>query len=299
MSERLTAVLPLTSVYVWLCLVYLVEAWNRTTPWLFTDELELTQLSRSIAATGHAARRGEPHSFDSLYTYLTAPVWLIHDVSTAYAGVKYLDVFVMASVVFPTYFLARLVVGRGPALFAAAGAAAIPSLAYSSYIAEETLAYPFAALCFFLIAKAAVEWRRAPGAYGWATAAVIASLIAPEVRGELVVVPIALVLALLFIAWSSELGAASPRRLVDRGLDRNDHARARRDLRDQRLRKPPLPGVVRRDDVLEAPDHRDGQLGGRFARDRTRCDPAHRRAHRAVPAPPARSRAGSCACSVA
>ncbi len=61
--------LPLVSVYVWLCIVFLVEAWNRVTPWLFTDELELTQLSRSIAATGHAARRGEAHSFDSLYTY--------------------------------------------------------------------------------------------------------------------------------------------------------------------------------------------------------------------------------------
>ena len=48
-----------------------------------------------------------------------------------------------------------------------------------------------------------VEWRRARRPYGWAAAAVIASLIAPEVRGELVVVPIALALALLFIAWSS------------------------------------------------------------------------------------------------
>ncbi len=165
------AVLPLTSIYVWLCIVYLVESWNRATPWLFTDELELTQLSRSIATTGHAARRGTPHSFDSLYTYMTAPVWLIHDVAQAYSGVKYLDVFVMASVVFPTYFLARLVVGRGPALFAAAAAAAIPSLAYSSYIVEETLAYPYAALCFFLIAKALVEGRRARRPYGWAIAA--------------------------------------------------------------------------------------------------------------------------------
>jgi len=204
LSDRVMAVLPLTSVYVWLCIVYLVEAWNRATPWLFTDELELTQLSRSIAKTGHAARRGTPHSFDSLYTYMTAPVWLIHDVARAYSGIKYLDVFVMAAVVFPTYFLARLVVGRGPALFAAAAAAAIPSLAYSSYIVEETLAYPYAALCFFLIAKALVEGRRARRPYGWAVAAVIASLIAPEVRGELVVIPIALAFALFFAVWSSE-----------------------------------------------------------------------------------------------
>ena len=157
---RLVAALPLASIYLWLCVIYLFEAWKRITPWLFTDELELTQLSRSIAATGHAARRGEAHSADSLYVYLTAPMWLIHDVAAAYAAVRYLDVFVMASVVFPTYFLARMVVGRNAALFAAAGAGAIPSLAYSSYIVEETLAYPYAALCFFLIAKALVTRRR-------------------------------------------------------------------------------------------------------------------------------------------
>ena len=204
-GDRLARVLPLTSVYVWLCIVYLVESWNRVTPWLFTDELELTQLSRSIAATGHPARRGQAHSFDSLYAVMTAPVWLIHDVAQAYSGVKYLDVFVMAAVVFPTYFLARLVVGRGPALFAAAAAGAVPALAYSSYIAVETLAYPYAALCFFLIAKALVERRGTRRRrYGWATAAVVASLVAPSVRGELVVVPIAAALAILFAVWSSD-----------------------------------------------------------------------------------------------
>jgi hypothetical protein len=203
-NDRVVAMLPLASVYVWLCIVFLVEAWNRVTPWLFTDELELTQLSRSISATGHAARRGETHSFDSLYTLMTAPIWLIHDVAQAYSGVKYLDVFVMASVVFPTYFLARMVVGRKWSLFAAAAAGAIPSLAYSSYIVEETLAYPYAALCFLLIAKALVAGRRARRPWGWAVAAVIASIIAPAVRGELVVIPIVLAFAVFFAVWSSE-----------------------------------------------------------------------------------------------
>ena len=100
--DRVQAALPLASVYFWLCIVYAVEAWQRVTPWLFTDELELTQLSRSIAATGHAARSGEAHSPGTLYTVFTAPMWLIHDVAAAYATVKYLDVFAMASVVFPT-----------------------------------------------------------------------------------------------------------------------------------------------------------------------------------------------------
>jgi hypothetical protein len=196
--DRLLAALPLATIYVWLCIVYAFEAWKRVTPWLFTDELELTQLTRSIAATGHAARRGEAHSPVSLYTVLTAPIWLIHDVAAAYSTLKYVDAFVMAAVLFPTYFVARMVVRKPAALFAAAGAAAVPSLAYSSYIVEETLAYPYAALCFLLIAKALVVRGRR-----WPAAAVAASLVAPLVRGELVVIPIVLVLALLFAAWSS------------------------------------------------------------------------------------------------
>ena len=197
-SDRLLTALPLASIYVWLSIVYCVEAWKRATPWLFTDELELTQLSRSIAATGHAARRGEPHSFRSLYVVLAAPIWLIHDVSVAFATLKYVDTLVMTSVLFPTYFLARMIVGRVPALFAAAGAAAIPSLAYSSWIVEETLAYPYAALCFYLIAKALLARSR-----GWIVAAVLASLVAPAVRGELIVVPGLFLLAVFFVWWSS------------------------------------------------------------------------------------------------
>src|SRR5712691_13469694 len=197
-TDRLLAAVPLASIYLWLCIVYGFEAWRHVTPWLFTDELETTQISRSIAATGHAARRGAPYPLHSLYPVLLAPVWLIRDVATAYSGVKYLDVFVMTSVIFPTYFLARLVVRRGWALFAAAGAAAIPSLAYSSWIVEETWAYPYAALCFFLIAKALIERKR-----GWIAGAAVAAAIAPLVRGELVVILIVFVFALLFAAWTS------------------------------------------------------------------------------------------------
>jgi hypothetical protein len=200
-TDRLLAAAPLASIYLWLSIVYGVEAWKRTTPWLFTDELEMTQISRAIAATGHAARRGEPYKFRSLYTYAIAPLWWIDNVANAFSAVKYFDVLVMTSVVFPTYFLARLFMRRGWALFAAAGAAALPSLAYSSWIVEETLAYPYAALCFFLIVKAFLEQSR-----WWVGGAVVASLVAPAVRGELIVVPIALFIAILFAAWSSDRG---------------------------------------------------------------------------------------------
>jgi hypothetical protein len=201
LSDRVLAVVPLASIYVWLCVIYSFEAWKRVTPWLFTDELEMTQLSRSIAETGRAARRGEPHSFRSLYTVMTAPLWWIHDVAAAYSAIKYVDVFVMTSVVFPTYFLARMVVGKRWALFAAAGAAAVPALAYSSWLVEETLAYPYAALCFLLIAKAFATRSR-----GWIIGAVVASAVAPAVRGEFIVLPIVIVLAGVVTLWSSDWG---------------------------------------------------------------------------------------------
>src|SRR6266404_6991656 len=152
--DRLLAAVPLLSIFLWLTIVYMVEAWAHKTPWLFGDELELTQLSRAIADTGHAARRGVAHSPHTLYTFLMAPAWWLGSTHAAYDTVKYIGVLIMASALFPTYFLARMVVGRGWALFAATGAAAIPALAYSAWIVEEPLAYPWAALCFFLIAKA-------------------------------------------------------------------------------------------------------------------------------------------------
>jgi hypothetical protein len=199
LTDRLLAAIPLASVYLWLSAVYVVEAWRRVTPWLFGDELEFTQLSRSIADHGRAAERGVSHSPDSVYTYLTAPFWLIHDVGTAYSAIKYFDVLVMVAAVFPTYFLARMIVGRTAALFAAAGAGAIPSLAYSSYLVEEPLAYPYAALCFFVIAKAFVTRSRP-----WIVGAIALSAFAPAVRTELAIIPATLVLALLFAAWSSD-----------------------------------------------------------------------------------------------
>jgi MFS family permease len=206
LGARLTEAIPLASVYVWLCIVYLVEAWSRVTPWLFGDELELTQLSRSIAATGHAARRGAAHGPDSLYTYVIAPAWWISDTHLAYDAVKYIGVFVMTASVFPAYFLARLIVSRRPALVAAVATGAIPALAYSSFISEDTLAYPYAVLSLFLIAKALVARTR-----WWIGAAAVVSIAAPAVRGELAVVPVAFLLAALFMAWSSEAWRARRR----------------------------------------------------------------------------------------
>jgi hypothetical protein len=199
--DRVYAALPLATAFIWLVALYAWQSWHHSSPWLFTDELELTQLSRSIADTGEAARRGQPHFFETLYAYFTAPAWWLGSTAQAYDVVRYIGVFTMTAVLFPTYFLARTIVSTRAALFAATAAAAVPALAYSQMIVEETLAYPYAALCFFLIAKAIALRTR-----GWVSGAVAASLVAPLVRGELAVIPVAFSLGAFFFFLTSEAG---------------------------------------------------------------------------------------------
>ena len=198
-ADRLLAAVPLLSIFLWLAIFYAVEAWAHQTPWLFGDELELTQLSRAIAATGHAARRGEPHSFDTLWTYVMAPAWRIHDVHTAYATVKYLAVLIMMCTAFPAYALARLIVGKTAALFVAAASCVIPAMAYSSMLVEEPLAYPYSTLCLFLILRTLIRPSR-----WWIAGTIVAAIIAAFVRGELVVIWAVIAFSLLFLAWRTE-----------------------------------------------------------------------------------------------
>ena len=197
-AARFVAAIPLLSVYLWLCVLYGWEAMGHVTPWLNSDELETTQLSRAIAETGETARRGVPYPSRALYPYVLAPVWWIQDVGQAYGLAKWINVLVMTSVVFPTYGLARMVVSKPWALFAAAGAGAIPALYYSSILVEEPLAYPWSALCAFLIAKALAT--RSPW---WIAGAVVASLAAPLVREQLAAVPAAFAVAAIALAVTS------------------------------------------------------------------------------------------------
>jgi hypothetical protein len=169
---------------------YLVEASLRKTPWLFTDELEWSQLSRAIASTGHAARRGEPHSFKSLYAFLIAPAWWIHSTAAAYSAIKDLNAIVMALAAVPTYFLARMLVSRRAALVVALLSIAIPAMAYATAIVPEPLAY----LWFALTALCAVRALSTPSARTIALAVVLAAA-GVWVRPEFVDLPAALALA--------------------------------------------------------------------------------------------------------
>ncbi len=139
---------------------YAVEASLRHTPWIFTDELEWSQISRAINATGHAARRGEPISFKSIYVFLLAPFWWIRSTATAYAAIKYMNVVVMTLTAFPVYKLARMVVTRRGAIVAALLSVAVPAMSYVTTIIIEVLAYPYYAFCSWLSVRALRSGRR-------------------------------------------------------------------------------------------------------------------------------------------
>jgi hypothetical protein len=199
--DRVYAAIPLATVFVALLALYAWEAARHSTPWLFTDELELSQISRAIEATGHGARRGDPYFWQTLYTWLIAPAWALKSTTLAYAVVKYIGVVTMTLSVVPTYLLARTIVSPRAALFAAAGTASVPALFYAPMILEEPLAYPYAALAFFLIAMAMV--RRT---LWWIVPAVVVSVLGGLVKGELGVLPVVFVLAAGLYAFSSEAG---------------------------------------------------------------------------------------------
>jgi len=105
--DRFLAAFPYLVVGVALLAVVYWEAASRKGPTTFTDELEWAQISRAIAHTGHAARRGAPVGFKSLYAFLIAPAWWLPSTASAFSAIKYLNETVMATAAIPVFFLTR------------------------------------------------------------------------------------------------------------------------------------------------------------------------------------------------
>lgn len=197
--SRFLDVVPLLVLYFTLAALYAWQASRHPVPTIFTDELELTQLSRSIAETGEPARRGEPYGLATLVAYVLSPVWWLGTASSAYATGKVVLVLAMTATLFPAYALARMVVPKWYALAAGGAAVAVPALAYSPILVEEPLAYPLSTLALWLIARLLAHptwWRLA--------AAVGASAAATLTRTQLSVLFAVLGLGLLWLAWESE-----------------------------------------------------------------------------------------------
>jgi hypothetical protein len=197
--DRVLAAVPLLTVFAWFALAYAWQAWLVSTPFVFSDELEFTQLARSLGETGEAARRGTAYGLVSLPAVVTAPAWRIGSPESAYLTAKLIGVLVMTAAAFPTYLLARMLVGPRAALFAAAASIAIPAFMYSSLLLQEPFAYTASILALYLGVRAL-----AAPTIGSVALAAGAAVLAPLVRGQLAVIPAILLLAAAVVVWSSE-----------------------------------------------------------------------------------------------
>jgi hypothetical protein len=193
--DRLLALIPITVAVLSLLALLCWQAASRRSPTVFSDELEWAQISRAIAATGHAARRGEPIHFKSLYAFLIAPCWWIDSTSAAYTAIKYLNTVVMALAAVPTFFLARMLVSTRAAAVAALAAICTSALYYAGFLLPEVLAYPTFALCAWVSIRAL-----SGGGRRWIAAAIVLDLLATQVRSELVALPVAFAIAAI-VLW--------------------------------------------------------------------------------------------------
>ena len=172
--DRLLAAYPLIVAYLVLLTLYAWQTTRVPSPWIFTDELQWSLLSRGIAHTGRAQLRLHDAGFGSLYAYLIAPAWWAATTKGGYAAAKYLNAVTMAASIFPAYLLARLFVARSSALLVALATATIPSLALTGVLMPESLAYTWSALALWLTARALLRPTR------WTVAlAVVSVVIAP------------------------------------------------------------------------------------------------------------------------
>jgi hypothetical protein len=113
-------------------------------PFIMVDELIWSELARGIADAGEPLLRDQPNpGYSVVYPLLISPAYLLFEsLPTAYAAVKTMNAALMSLAAIPTFFVARRVVSRSYALFAALLAVAVPSLAYTGTVMTENAFYP-------------------------------------------------------------------------------------------------------------------------------------------------------------
>ncbi len=183
--DRALDAVPIVGIWLALSMLYVWQASRHGTPWLFSDEIEYTEIARAISETGTPARRGVEYWGAGLYPWLTAPFWWIDNVSSAYTAIKDAQSIVMAAAVFPTYVLARTMLDRPWSLLAAFGAGATPAFVFSPMLIQEPIAYPYSALALLAIARALATRSR-----GWIVAAICLAVVGPLVRDQFILLPL-------------------------------------------------------------------------------------------------------------
>ena len=134
-----------------------------------------------------------------LYSAVISPAWLFHDPVVSYNTAKLIGALVMPLAIVPAYLLARLYTGRLPAFLAAVASVAIPGMFYSNLLMQEAVAYPFATLVLYVLARGIARDSRP-----WLVVSFVLAVLGPLIRPELVVLPIVVVLAVLIWIWFGE-----------------------------------------------------------------------------------------------
>jgi hypothetical protein len=142
----------------------------KATQWVvMTDELQYEKLSISAGNTLSpfpSIRGHDIVSLAQLYPILTAPVYQLFAMPTAFRVVHGLNAAIMASTAIPAYLLAREVVGsRWAAYLVAALTVTVPWMALSTMMLTEVAAYP---------------------AFAWAILGIQRSLAEPSLRRDVV-----------------------------------------------------------------------------------------------------------------
>ena len=138
--DRFYRAIPLVGAFFWLVgALRLADARPRHALALHRRAQVHADLAGASPRPAHPAQRGHPASFDTLYTYFIAPFWWIGNVATRPIRRSSTSAsIVMTSAIFPTYFLARMVVSRGlGAVRRRRVPSSTPALAYASFLLEE------------------------------------------------------------------------------------------------------------------------------------------------------------------
>jgi len=153
----------LTAIVVGSAALRALLARQLVAPFIMVDEIIWSEIARGIADAGEPLLRDQPDpGYSVVYPLLISPAYALFDgLPAAYAAVKTWNSVLMSLAAIPAFFLARRVVGRDYALFAALLAVAVPSLAYTGTVMTENAFYPLL-LAVVLVLVVALE-RPTPG----------------------------------------------------------------------------------------------------------------------------------------
>jgi hypothetical protein len=213
-GERLRSVVahrrfPAVALVALFGLSWLAWAWigaKHSFPNLFPDEMFYAKLSQSFAAGHGLTWRGNSFGLPPLWPLVLSVFWHFGTRPEAWHAIKIFDAALISTVVFPTWFMARRVVGSRTALIAAAFAVVGTWMAITAWIVTENLVYPVAtaSLAAMLVALQTTRMRWIFIALGFAAVACLA-------RTQMLALPVVLSVALVLDVVRQPSGARRER----------------------------------------------------------------------------------------